>query len=182
MTFTDASFQQTLISHLSLPGTMLGMEGTVMNLPPMLLSEHRWGDTEKTRIFTARLSFLTCFISQSFLVPCLECVWDLWPFHAETAVGVSPRLVVIPLTCLRLSVILMCAWWLLYLHKEMWSVSWKLRKVVTSQMYHFDVWTGWLYHLFQKSFKLKRMHLSKMHTFQKLIFLFWRSYSLKYVN
>lgn len=74
MTFTDASFQQTLISRLSLPGTMLGMEGTVMNLPPMLLSEHRWGDTEKTRVFTAHLSFLTCFISQSCLVPCLECV------------------------------------------------------------------------------------------------------------
>lgn len=46
MTFTDASFQQTLISHLSLPGTMLGMEGTV-NLPPMLLSRAQMRETQR---------------------------------------------------------------------------------------------------------------------------------------
>ena len=37
MILIDASFQQTFISRLLLPGTMLGMEGTVMNLPLILL-------------------------------------------------------------------------------------------------------------------------------------------------
>ena len=54
MTLIDASFQQTLISRPSLPGTMLGMEGTVMNLPPILLSERKWGDAEKTYILTTQ--------------------------------------------------------------------------------------------------------------------------------
>ena len=54
MTLIDASFQQTLISRPSLPGTMLGMEGTVMNLPLILLSERKWGDAEKTYILTTQ--------------------------------------------------------------------------------------------------------------------------------
>ena len=136
MILIDASFQQTFISRLLLPGTMLGMEGTVMNLPLILLWERRRSSGRwrklTTQPFIPHLFYQPVFLPVTYSLSGV-CLRPVALPYADCNVRFS-RLVMIPLTCLNysLSVILICAWWLLYLHKEMWSVSWKLRKVVTS--------------------------------------------------
>ena len=63
-------------------------------------------------VLSAGLAFLS-------FIPCLECVWGMWHLHTEAALWVSPPLVMIPLTCLTMTIILACVQWPLHLHKEM---------------------------------------------------------------